>query len=110
MHLENEHQHFIKQLLNLNCTILVVSNEVGEGVIPGTESGRIFREALSNMNLAIGELSQCISFSIAGQHLLIKSCSPHFKQDFNPIGIINENFIYSQMNDKPLLGENHDNK
>jgi adenosylcobinamide kinase / adenosylcobinamide-phosphate guanylyltransferase len=109
-HLEIEYQHFIKQLLNLKCPVLVVSNEVGEGVIPGTESGRIFREALGCMNVAMGEIAQCISFSIAGQHLLIKSPSQIFKDGFCILGMINENFIYSEINQDSIVGENHVNK
>ncbi len=103
-HLEMEFQHFIKQLWNFKCPILVVSNEVGEGVIPGSETGRIFREALGAMNLAIGEISQCITFSIAGQNLLLKSAKNKFIDGFCPMGIINENFIFSELNNNPNLG------
>ncbi len=106
-HLEIEYQHFIKQLLNLKCLVLVVSNEVGEGVIPGTESGRIFREALGCMNVAMGEVAQHISFSIAGQHMLLKSPLQNFKDGFCSLGMINENFIYSEMNRDPSVGDNH---
>ena len=106
-HLEIEYLHFIKQLLNLKCPVLVVSNEVGEGVIPGTESGRIFREALGCMNIAVGEAAQCITFSIAGQHMLLKSPSQNFHEGFCPLGMINENYIYSKMNQDHLDEANH---
>jgi len=102
-HLETEYQHFIKQLLNLKCPVLVVSNEVGEGVIPGSESGRIFREALGAMNLALGFISQCVTFSIAGQTMLLKSSKNKFKEGFCPLGIINESFIFSELNDNTAL-------
>ncbi|APJ03340.1 bifunctional adenosylcobinamide kinase/adenosylcobinamide-phosphate guanylyltransferase [Silvanigrella aquatica] len=109
-HLENETQHFINQLKILSCPVLVVSNEVGEGVIPGSESGRIFREALGNMNLAVGSLAQCITFSIAGQHLLLKNMSQNFINGFCPMGIVDENFIFTELNKDPLVGENNVNK
>ena len=96
-HLETESLYFIKQLSSLNCPILVVSNEVGEGVIPGNESGRIFREALGAMNLALGEKAQCITFSIAGQTLLLKSPNLVLNNGFAPMGLVDEDYIYSEL-------------
>lgn len=96
-HIELEYQYFIKELLKLKCPAFVVSNEVGEGVIPGTDSGRIFREALGNMNTAIAEIAQCISFSISGQHLLLKSNLQQYKNGFYQSGLINEDYIYSEI-------------
>lgn len=96
-HLETESLYFIKQLSALTCPILIVSNEVGEGVIPGSESGRIFREALGAMNFAIGLKAKCITFSIAGQTLLLKSPNIKFDNGFCPLGLINEDYIFSEL-------------
>lgn len=109
-HLETEYQHFIKQILNIKCPVLVVSNEVGEGVIPGSETGRIFREALGSMNLAIAEISKCITFNIVGQPMLLKSSKHKYSNGYCPLGMINEDFIFMELNSKPTTEVINDNK
>lgn len=104
-HLETESLYFIKQLSTLKCPILVVSNEVGEGVIPGNESGRIFREALGAMNFILGEQAKCVTFSIAGQTLLLKSPNLKMNHGFCPIGLVNENYIFTELMQESKTGE-----
>ncbi|RDB35291.1 bifunctional adenosylcobinamide kinase/adenosylcobinamide-phosphate guanylyltransferase [Spirobacillus cienkowskii] len=97
-HLETEFNYFIKKLTTLQFPVLVVSNEVGQGVTPSTESGRVFREALGHLNQALGNEALCVSFSIAGQNILLKDSSQNFLNGFCPLGIINENYIISKLN------------
>lgn len=46
--------------------VVAVSNEVGSGVVPGTWSGRRFRDELGLLNIAIAEHADEVWFCVAG--------------------------------------------
>jgi adenosylcobinamide kinase/adenosylcobinamide-phosphate guanylyltransferase len=46
--------------------LVAVSNEVGSGVVPATESGRAFRDALGRLNAAIAAESDEVWLTVAG--------------------------------------------
>ncbi|KAB8032053.1 bifunctional adenosylcobinamide kinase/adenosylcobinamide-phosphate guanylyltransferase [Fluviispira multicolorata] len=97
-HLETESNHLLKEIQNIKRPILVVSNEVGEGVVPSSESGRLFRESMGYINHLFADAAQIISFSIAGQNLLLKSSHMKRQNGFSPLGIINSEYIFSELN------------
>ncbi|WP_186649148.1 bifunctional adenosylcobinamide kinase/adenosylcobinamide-phosphate guanylyltransferase [Fluviispira vulneris] len=99
-HLETESIHLLKEIQNLNLPVLVVSNEVGEGVVPSSESGRLFREAMGYINQLFAEAAKLISFSIASQNLLLKNSNMKMQNGFSPLGIINAEYIFSELNFK----------
>ncbi|WP_093784498.1 bifunctional adenosylcobinamide kinase/adenosylcobinamide-phosphate guanylyltransferase [Actinacidiphila guanduensis] len=47
-------------------TAVVVSNEVGSGVVPATASGRRFRDELGRLNAAVAERSDHVLLMVAG--------------------------------------------
>lgn len=51
---------------------IVVSDEVGLGVHPSTEVGRRFRDALGELNRAVGEVSDEVLFVVAGRALRLE--------------------------------------
>jgi adenosylcobinamide kinase / adenosylcobinamide-phosphate guanylyltransferase len=51
------------------ATVIAVSNEVGAGVVPATESGRRFRDELGRLNARIAAESDEVSLLVAGRVL-----------------------------------------
>ena len=47
-------------------TVVVVSNEVGSGVVPATWSGRLFRDELGRLNAAVATASERVDLVVAG--------------------------------------------
>lgn len=54
------------------ASVLVVSNEVGSGVVPAYRSGRIYRDCLGQMNQKIAALADRVVLMIAGMPLIVK--------------------------------------
>ena len=52
--------------------LIVVSNEVGMGVIPDSPAGRRFRDALGRANQAVGSLADSVYLMVAGFPLQLK--------------------------------------
>lgn len=52
--------------------VVAVSNEVGSGVVPGTASGRRFRDELGRLNAAIADESEHVLLVVAGQALALR--------------------------------------
>jgi adenosylcobinamide kinase/adenosylcobinamide-phosphate guanylyltransferase len=52
--------------------VVAVSNEVGSGVVPGTVSGRRFRDELGRLNAAVATASDEVVLVVAGQPLRLK--------------------------------------
>jgi adenosylcobinamide kinase/adenosylcobinamide-phosphate guanylyltransferase len=53
-------------------SIVVVSNEVGSGVVPPYRSGRIYRDALGQMNQRIAQIADRVVLMFAGLPLTLK--------------------------------------
>ena len=47
--------------------VVAVSNEVGQGVVPATASGRLFRDTQGRLNAAVAQLSEDVVFMVAGR-------------------------------------------
>ena len=56
--------------------LVVVTNEVGLGVVPATPVGRIFRDALGRANQQLATLADAVYLLVAGQPLRIKPACP----------------------------------
>ncbi|MEF8726161.1 MAG: bifunctional adenosylcobinamide kinase/adenosylcobinamide-phosphate guanylyltransferase [Candidatus Bipolaricaulota bacterium] len=52
--------------------LIIVSNEVGMGVIPGSAAGRRFRDALGRANQVVGEVADEVYLMVAGFKLELK--------------------------------------
>jgi len=71
-----EMEHYIaglvSRLQNPRCTIVLVSNEVGSGVVPAFASGRRFRDLLGEINQRIAATADNVTLMIAGLPLHLK--------------------------------------
>jgi adenosylcobinamide kinase / adenosylcobinamide-phosphate guanylyltransferase len=54
------------------CSIVLVSNEVGSGVVPAYTSGRRFRDLLGEMNQSVARVASNVLLLIAGLPLVLK--------------------------------------
>ena len=54
------------------ASVIVVSNEVGSGIVPAYRSGRIYRDLLGQMNQEIAKIADNVVFMIAGIPLTVK--------------------------------------
>lgn len=52
--------------------IILVSNEVGMGLVPGTPLGRGFRDAQGSLNQAVAAACQRVEFMVAGLPVVLK--------------------------------------
>jgi adenosylcobinamide kinase/adenosylcobinamide-phosphate guanylyltransferase len=53
--------------------VVVVSNEVGSGVVPATSSGRLFRDELGRLNTALSARADRVHLVVAGRVLDLSS-------------------------------------
>jgi len=58
------------------CSIVLVSNEVGSGVVPAYELGRQFRDLVGEINQRVASISDTVLFMVAGLPLLLKGSLP----------------------------------
>lgn len=54
------------------CSIVLVSNEVGSGVVPAYPSGRRFRDLLGEMNQSVARVASNVLLLVAGLPLILK--------------------------------------
>jgi adenosylcobinamide kinase / adenosylcobinamide-phosphate guanylyltransferase len=54
------------------CSIVLVSNEVGSGVVPEYQSGRRFRDLLGEMNQRVAYVASNVLLLVAGLPLVLK--------------------------------------
>jgi adenosylcobinamide kinase/adenosylcobinamide-phosphate guanylyltransferase len=59
-------------LRGVQSKVFIVSNEVGEGVVPAYESGRAFREALGEINQRVARVADRVILMVAGYPLVVK--------------------------------------
>ena len=65
-----------KSLQNPLCNILLVSNEVGSGVVPAYASGRRFRDLVGELNQRIAAVADTVLLIVAGLPLALKGSIP----------------------------------
>ena len=51
----------------------MVTNEVGQGVVPATSSGRLFRDLMGIANARLAQASTEVTFMVAGRPLPLVS-------------------------------------
>jgi adenosylcobinamide kinase/adenosylcobinamide-phosphate guanylyltransferase len=54
------------------CSIVLVSNEVGSGVVPAYELGRRYRDLVGEINQRVGSISDTVLLMVAGLPLPLK--------------------------------------
>lgn len=66
----------VAAVLQSPVDIILVSNEVGQGVVPDTASGRLFRDLLGITNTKLAQVCTESIFMVAGQALPLTLVSP----------------------------------
>jgi adenosylcobinamide kinase/adenosylcobinamide-phosphate guanylyltransferase len=66
-------ERFCDALLIAPCPVILVSNEVGSGVVPAYVSGRRFRDLVGELNQRVAALASTVLFMVAGLPLTVKS-------------------------------------
>lgn len=69
---ENEVNVLIAALRSSPSRIVLVSNEVGSGIVPETKLGREFRDEQGRLNQRLAEISDSVELVVAGLPLQIK--------------------------------------
>jgi adenosylcobinamide kinase / adenosylcobinamide-phosphate guanylyltransferase len=73
-HLESETARLLDALRSATVDVVLVSNEVGSSVVPGTASGRMFRDDLGRLNAAVSAASDHVALVVAGRVLDLSDC------------------------------------
>jgi adenosylcobinamide kinase / adenosylcobinamide-phosphate guanylyltransferase len=69
---EGRLERFYAALRAAPCSILLVSNEVGSGIVPAFASGRKFRELLGGINQRVASAADNVLLMVAGLPLALK--------------------------------------
>ena len=69
---QSERDAFLKLLPDLSGTIILVSNEVGMGIVPIGEINRQFQDEQGRLNQAIANIANKVSFIAAGLPINLK--------------------------------------
>jgi adenosylcobinamide kinase/adenosylcobinamide-phosphate guanylyltransferase len=72
---ETETRHLTEWLTHAPCPIVLVSNEIGLGLVPETPLGRRFRDAQGRLNQAVAAAVPHVVFVAAGLPLRLKGPS-----------------------------------
>jgi adenosylcobinamide kinase/adenosylcobinamide-phosphate guanylyltransferase len=62
----NEAQALLTDARDRDLTLILVSNEVGMGVVPATSVGRHYRDILGRVNQVVGSASDALILMVAG--------------------------------------------
>jgi histidinol-phosphate aminotransferase len=62
-----EVERLLKAWRSASVPVVAVSNEVGSGVVPGTRSGVLFRDALGRLNRRVADLTDDVRLVVAGR-------------------------------------------
>jgi adenosylcobinamide kinase/adenosylcobinamide-phosphate guanylyltransferase len=75
-HAMSGHEAEVSELLvalgETACAVVLVSNEVGSGVVPAYESGRKYRDLLGEMNQRVARVADDVVLMVAGLPLALK--------------------------------------
>jgi adenosylcobinamide kinase / adenosylcobinamide-phosphate guanylyltransferase len=63
------------------CSVIVVSNEVGSGVVPAFEMGRRYRDLLGEINQQVAALANDVVLMVAGLPLALKGSTRRSKHE-----------------------------
>ncbi|MBF9234889.1 bifunctional adenosylcobinamide kinase/adenosylcobinamide-phosphate guanylyltransferase [Microvirga alba] len=71
-----ETERLIEAIREAAGPLVLVSNEVGQGIVPSTPLGRTFRDAQGRLNQRVAEACEAVVFMAAGCPLLVKPAAP----------------------------------
>lgn len=65
-------QRFCEAVQGTEASVVIVSNEVGSGIVPSYRSGREYRDLLGELNQQIVKVADRVVLMVAGLPLVIK--------------------------------------
>ena len=68
----NQIERFCEALRGAECSVVIVSNETGCGVVPSYRSGREYRDLLGELNQQVAKVADKVVFMVAGLPLTVK--------------------------------------
>jgi adenosylcobinamide kinase/adenosylcobinamide-phosphate guanylyltransferase len=74
--LETLIQELCEVLQRAPCDVILVSNEVGSGVVPAYASGRRFRDLVGELNQRVAAVADTVLLIVAGLPLALKGSVP----------------------------------
>jgi len=74
--LEEQIDELCRALRGARCSIVVVSNEVGSGVVPAYELGRRFRDLVGELNQRVACVADTVLLMVAGLPFPLKGSVP----------------------------------
>lgn len=76
MDIETAQNTLLNALARCAAPIVVVSNEVGQGIVPENALARQFREAQGRLNIALAAQADCVVHVVAGLTQTLKGDAP----------------------------------
>jgi adenosylcobinamide kinase/adenosylcobinamide-phosphate guanylyltransferase len=73
--IENELKILTDSCKSINATVIIVSNEVGSGIVPDNKLSRVYRDIAGKANQEIARIADEVYLVVAGISLAIKSTS-----------------------------------
>jgi len=65
-------QDLLTAISRCNADLVIVSNEVGLGIVPDNALSRQFREAQGRLNIALAAQADCVVQVVAGLPMVLK--------------------------------------
>ena len=65
----------VRTLSVVSSTVILVSNEVGSGIVPDTEMGRFYRDVLGGINQRVAAVADEVLLLVAGCPLVVKQAA-----------------------------------
>lgn len=73
---QEEIDELCRSLRSAPCSVVLVSNEVGSGVVPAYELGRRFRDLVGEINQRVASTADTVLLLVAGMPLALKGAVP----------------------------------
>lgn len=78
-----EINHLASVAKNSPCPVIIVSSEVGLGLVPDNQLGRLYRDILGKANQIVGKAAANVYLVVAGIPVELKALSQQLKERIN---------------------------
>ncbi len=75
--IERDFQEVCQAIRTSKSSVIIVSNEVGCGIVPAFRSGRRYRDLLGRLNQQVAEIADQVILMVAGIPLTVKDTAGH---------------------------------